>query len=218
MTEENRQELSKLCEVIRQTVAAREIYLFGSYAYGTPHEDSDYDLYVVIPDDGPRPIAAMKDLNVALHKHCRKALDILVAKESRFSGRVNAPTLERTVKEKGMLLYSGPAGHDMENPTGVSVQKKEQSEQDGGMELNKYPETGLPGYLQHDLDAYEEGLQKGSSLLDCLWCELYSSINAAQIDDGAITSEHAKYLRKKFLHLDVEEAEKMDGCMKEVVP
>ena len=160
MTEENRQELSKLCEVIRQTVAAREIYLFGSYAYGTPHEDSDYDLYVVIPDDGPRPIAAMKDLNVALHKHCRKALDILVAKESRFSGRVNAPTLERTVKEKGVLLYSGPAGHDMENPTGVSVQKKEQSEQDGDMELNKYPETGLPGYLQHDLDAYEEGCKR----------------------------------------------------------
>lgn len=60
-------------------------------------------------------------------------------------------------------------------------------------------EYGLPGYLQHDLDAYKEGLQNGSNLLDCLWCELYSSINAAQIDDGAITSEHADYLRKKFL-------------------
>lgn len=60
-------------------------------------------------------------------------------------------------------------------------------------------EYGLPGYLQHDLDAYKEGLQNGSGLLDCLWCELYSSINAALIDDGAITSEHAEYLREKFL-------------------
>ena len=60
-------------------------------------------------------------------------------------------------------------------------------------------EYGLPNYLQHDLDTYKEGLQNSSSLLDCLWCELYSSINAAQIDDGAITSEHADYLRKKFL-------------------
>ena len=75
------------------------------------------------------------------------------------------------------------------------------------MERNEYPETGLPGYLQHDLDAYKEGLENGSSLLDCLWCELYSSINAAQIDDGAITPEHANYLRRKFLRLDVKETE-----------
>ena len=71
------------------------------------------------------------------------------------------------------------------------------------MDLNEYPETGL----QHDLDAYREGLENGSSLLDCLWCELYSSINAAQIDDGAITPEHANYLRRKFLRLDVKETE-----------
>ena len=28
-------------------------------------------------------------------------------------------------------------------------------------------EYGLPEYLQHDLDAYKEGLKNGSSLLDC---------------------------------------------------
>lgn len=58
---------------------------------------------------------------------------------------------------------------------------------------------GLPGYLQHDLDAYKEGLANGSTLLDCLWCELYESINGAEIDDQAITHEHAGYLRDKFL-------------------
>lgn len=63
----------------------------------------------------------------------------------------------------------------------------------------KYPETGLPGYLQHDLDAYKEGIKNNSPLLDCLWGELYGSINAAQIDDGAISPEHADYLRKKYL-------------------
>lgn len=60
-------------------------------------------------------------------------------------------------------------------------------------------EFGLPDYLQHDLDAYKEGLEKGSSLLDCLWGELYGSINTAEISAGAITPEHADYLRKKFL-------------------
>lgn len=60
-------------------------------------------------------------------------------------------------------------------------------------------EYGLPEYLQHDLDAYKEGLKTHSSLLDCLWGELYGSINVAQINDGTITPEHANYLRKKFL-------------------
>jgi transcriptional regulator with XRE-family HTH domain len=61
-------------------------------------------------------------------------------------------------------------------------------------------EYGLPEYLQHDLDAYKEGLKNHSGLLDCLWGELYGSINIAQIDDGFITPEHADYLRKKFLY------------------
>ena len=60
-------------------------------------------------------------------------------------------------------------------------------------------EYGLPEYLQHDLDAYKEGLKNKSTLLDCLWGELYGSINLAQINDGAITPEHADYLRKKYL-------------------
>ncbi len=61
-------------------------------------------------------------------------------------------------------------------------------------------EHGLPDYLQHDLDAYKEGLKSRSSLLDCLWGELYGSINMAEISDGIITAEHANYLRRKFLY------------------
>lgn len=62
-------------------------------------------------------------------------------------------------------------------------------------------EYGLPEYLQHDLDAFKEGSKTHSGLLDCLWSELYGSINVAQIDDNAITQEHADYLRHKFLGL-----------------
>lgn len=66
-------------------------------------------------------------------------------------------------------------------------------------------ECALPGYLQHDLDAFKEGLRTNSSLMDCLWGELYGSINGAEIDDQRITHEHAEYLRNKFLR--VEESE-----------
>lgn len=47
-------------------------------------------------------------------------------------------------------------------------------------------EYGLPEYLQNDLDAYKEGLKNKSDLLDCLWGELYGSINIAEINDRAI--------------------------------
>ena len=61
-------------------------------------------------------------------------------------------------------------------------------------------EYGLPDYLQHDLDAYKDGRKSHSGLMDCLWGELYGSINMAEISDGIITSEHANYLRKKYLY------------------
>ena len=44
-------------------------------------------------------------------------------------------------------------------------------------ERERLYEHGLPVYLQHDLDAFKDGLENGSTLMDCLWCELYGSIN-----------------------------------------
>ena len=65
--------------------------------------------------------------------------------------------------------------------------------------LEKTYECALPEYLQHDLDEYKKGLKEGSTLMDCLWGELYGSINIAEINDVAITHEHAEYLRNKYL-------------------
>lgn len=66
--------------------------------------------------------------------------------------------------------------------------------------LEQAYEYGLPEYLQSDLDAYKKGVQEQSSLLDCLWGELYSSINIAEITDAVISAEHANYLRQKYLY------------------
>ena len=66
-------------------------------------------------------------------------------------------------------------------------------------ERERVYEHGLPDYLQHDLDAYKEGLKNKSSIMDCLWGELYGSINMAEISEGVITPEHADYLRRKYL-------------------
>ena len=51
-------------------------------------------------------------------------------------------------------------------------------------EQERLYEYGLPGYLQNDLDAFKDGLGNGSTLMDCLWGELYGSINIAEINEG----------------------------------
>ncbi|ANR70735.1 hypothetical protein AXF19_06890 [Selenomonas sp. oral taxon 126] len=61
-----------------------------------------------------------------------------------------------------------------------------------------YLEVNLPPYLQHDIDALQQGLAQDVLYLDCLYDELYGSINSAEWDDE-ITHEQAAYLREKYL-------------------
>ena len=60
-------------------------------------------------------------------------------------------------------------------------------------------ERNLPLCLARDLEAWKKGVEEHSRFLDCLWGELYGSINIAEINDGAITHEQAQYLRDKYL-------------------
>jgi len=59
-------------------------------------------------------------------------------------------------------------------------------------------ELSLPGYLKKDIIALAEGYENGSPVLDCLYCEVQGSINAA-FHGNEITEEQADYLRKKYL-------------------
>lgn len=105
MTEKVRADLQKICDVIVATVPAVQIYLFGSYAYGQPHEDSDYDIYIVLEDGGPRPLDAAVAVRRALLPVDTGPLDILANHASAFSERCRIPTIEREVSQKGVLLY-----------------------------------------------------------------------------------------------------------------
>ena len=59
-------------------------------------------------------------------------------------------------------------------------------------------EQGLPPDIEVALREFVEGVRDHSSLLDCLWGELYGAINANQWA-GVITPEHADMLRRKYL-------------------
>jgi predicted nucleotidyltransferase len=81
-----------------------QIYLFGSCAYGVPHERSDIDLMVVIDDT----LHTIKK-STALRKHLRGyrtvPMDMLVNRISDFEKSQTFPSIQKTIKEKGLLLY-----------------------------------------------------------------------------------------------------------------
>ncbi|MCL2547486.1 MAG: nucleotidyltransferase domain-containing protein [Oscillospiraceae bacterium] len=100
------QEIRDITEAIKAAVPVERIYLFGSHAYGTPNDDSDYDFFVVIPDDSMRPIDAMKLARRSLRTVDRKTpTDILADYSSRFDDRKQYNTLEKKIVNEGMVLY-----------------------------------------------------------------------------------------------------------------
>jgi len=98
------EEILKIKDAIISAVEVEKLYLFGSYAYGTPREDSDYDFYMVIPNGGMRPIDASTEARLAVWD-INKPMDILAATSERFAYRSQGLTMERIVAEKGVVLY-----------------------------------------------------------------------------------------------------------------
>lgn len=103
---QEREKLQHICSVINQTVTAEKIYLFGSYAYGTPTEISDFDLCVIIPESELRPADAIRKIRRALYTVQDTPLDIVVYKSADFTKRQQSASLERKISREGVLLYA----------------------------------------------------------------------------------------------------------------
>jgi uncharacterized protein len=84
-----------------------EIILFGSYAWGTPHQYSDLDLCVIVADEipefnriewGVKGINALNDLAIDIDVMVKTRSEIETFKTVRAS-------LTRKIVEEGKLLY-----------------------------------------------------------------------------------------------------------------
>ena len=83
-----------------------QIFLFGSYAYGKPHKDSDLDLYVVLRDDYPlRDLDAGLQIRFAIDRKKSMPVDIVAKKKRDFTSRLDDFTLERIVNRDGVRIY-----------------------------------------------------------------------------------------------------------------
>jgi predicted nucleotidyltransferase len=99
------EKVSTIKESVLKFVPARFIYLFGSYAYGNPTEESDIDIYVVTPDNinnfselYAKIIGDLGDKKVFF-------IDLLLSRETIFNTRKDNNIFEKTICQKGKLLY-----------------------------------------------------------------------------------------------------------------
>ena len=96
-------------EIIKQRlieqVAPICIYLFGSFANGTVHAESDLDFYIIVDDSEKDLHAIAASAHKAIRGVKQHPVDILVGTKSRFDERKDQFTIENEVFHKGVLLY-----------------------------------------------------------------------------------------------------------------
>ena len=104
--EEIRDKLDIIKKAILTFVPAEKIYLFGSYAYGCPTENSDIDIYVVIPDNFNKGIFDTLGVIAAfLRQYNIFKVDLFLVEKNRFLFYKENSSFEETIYNKGIVLY-----------------------------------------------------------------------------------------------------------------
>ena len=95
--------IKSLSENIAREFHPLSIILFGSYAYGTPADDSDVDLLVILPFSG-KPIH--KALEIIRKVKPSIPVDLLVRTPEQVEERIaNNDLFLREIVSKGRKLY-----------------------------------------------------------------------------------------------------------------
>lgn len=98
-----RHDIEEFARRIADEFHPERIILFGSYAYGTPTQDSDVDLLVVMPVEGQ---AVHKAIEIRLALDAPFPLDLLVRDPDLLRQRLEwGDFFLREVIEKGETLY-----------------------------------------------------------------------------------------------------------------
>jgi predicted nucleotidyltransferase len=97
--------LQNMTNRLVQTFQPEQVILFGSYAWGIPHDGSDIDLYVIVPESSERPLQRARRARACMGD-VRVALDILVRTRAEADKyRHLYASLECQIFEKGRVLY-----------------------------------------------------------------------------------------------------------------
>lgn len=100
-------QIQAIVQRIVEGYAPDRIILFGSYAYGTPTEDSDLDLLVVKANDNRKKWERVVAVRRAAADHENPAMDVLVLNaEEEARARNIRFIVEHVALRDGRLLYA----------------------------------------------------------------------------------------------------------------
>lgn len=97
-------QIQRYCDAIAAAFKPAKIFLFGSYAYGEPTEDSDVDVMVVMP----RLQASRHEVATRIRDEvaCDFPVDVLVREEAEIKRRLLDEDMFIThVTNEGRLMY-----------------------------------------------------------------------------------------------------------------
>jgi predicted nucleotidyltransferase len=102
----NKETIEEVKNRLVKTYNPLAIYLFGSYAWGNPNEDSDLDLLIVVDKSDERPIKRSFEGYKALWG-LGISKDIIVYTSSEFeSASQKEMSLSNKVKSHGKVIYA----------------------------------------------------------------------------------------------------------------
>ncbi len=103
----SRRRIHRYCQAIAREFKPKKIILFGSYAYGTPTEDSDVDVMVIMPRGRFRH---RPSLEIRRRISAGFPVDILVREPREIAKRLRwKDSFIAEVIERGRVMYE--AGH-----------------------------------------------------------------------------------------------------------
>jgi predicted nucleotidyltransferase len=94
--------IRRFARAVAERFAPDKIILFGSQAYGTPHEDSDVDILVVMPARNEMA----QSLRIRMAMEYNFSLDLIVRTPSNLAWRLKeGDWFLREITAKGKVLY-----------------------------------------------------------------------------------------------------------------
>ena len=97
-------------EILKSTLSekfgAKQIFIFGSYAYGQPDQESDIDICIVTDLKNKRKIEMLREIRRILIDLISNPMDILIYEEGEFTERAQLKsTLENKIINDGIRIY-----------------------------------------------------------------------------------------------------------------
>ena len=111
-------EVSEIVNCFVKALSPKLVYIFGSYARRDYNDNSDYDFYIVMPEDYIVTHDTAAKAYESIYGKSKKPVDILVNNEIDFEKRsLISNSFEKTVKAEGIIVYEKEKNRSIELDT-----------------------------------------------------------------------------------------------------